>query len=229
MKGLELTIENGVITRIENTDKYGNPIKGVLYIPKEATAFHPDAWVFLGCRADGIVVDKQNPVFSSAHNCLLSKDGKILIKVCKNSDISKLSGLKTIGRDAFNDLDEEREEFVFRIPDGVTTLDYHAFAMSAQKVSITVPRSVRKVGALAFMIYSNDTHIVFEGDTELEIGAFGTEAEARDSDCQFYRAMPSSVYPEADRLAVSCSKKSKISRYCKKYSIPWGKVARIKV
>ena len=129
MKDYKLTIEDGVITWIENADENGNPISGRLFIPKEVTAFDVDAWVFLGCSADGIIVDEENPVFSSAHNCLLSKDGKRLIKVCKNSDVSKLTSLEIIGQDAFNDLTAQCDEFVFRIPDGVKILDYRAFAI----------------------------------------------------------------------------------------------------
>ena len=79
MKNYELTIENGVITWVKDTDVNGNHIPGVLYIPKEAVDFSTDAWVHLGCEADGIVVHKDNPEFSSAHNCLLSKDGTMLI------------------------------------------------------------------------------------------------------------------------------------------------------
>ena len=219
MKNYKLTIEDGVITWVENTDENGNPIEGILYIPKEAVAFHPDAWIFLGCDADGIVVDEENLVFSSAHNCLLSKDGKTLIKVCKNSDVSKLTNLEIIGRDAFNDLNEEREEFTLRIPDGVIILDYRAFAINARNVKIVVPSSVRAIGALAFMIHSDSTHIIFEGDAELEVGAFGTELEAKDSDIEVYNSMPSILYPKKEKLTVTCPKDSKVYRYCKKYGI----------
>ncbi len=219
MKDYKLTIEDGVITWVENTDESGNPIPGRLFVPKEAIAFHPDAWIFLGCNADGIVVDEENPVFSSAHNCLLSKDGKTLIKVCKNSDISKLSSLEIIGQDAFNDLNVEREEFTLRIPDGVKRLDYRSLAVNARKVHITVPSSVRAIGALAFMIHSDSTHIVFGGDAELEVGAFGTELEAEDSDIEVYNSMPSIVYPKKETLTISCPKDSNISSYCKKYGI----------
>ena len=219
MKNYKITIEDGVITWIENTDENGNPIEGILYIPKEAVAFHPDAWIFLGTNADRIVVDEENPAFSSAHNCLLSKDGKTLIKACKNSDISKLLSLEIIGRDAFNDLNKEREEFVFHIPDGVKFLDYRAFAINARNVKIVVPSSVRAIGALAFMIHSDSTHIVFEGDAELEVGAFGTELEAKDSDIAVYNSMPSIIYPKKETLTVTCSKDSKVYRYCKKYGI----------
>lgn len=219
MKNYELTIEDGVITWIENADENGNPIDGILNIPKEAIAFHPDAWIFLGCGADGIVVDKDNPVFSSDHNCLLSKDGKTLIKVCKNSDVSQLTSLEIIGQDAFNDLDVERDEFVFRIPDGVKILDYRAFAVNARDVKIAVPSSVRAIGALAFMIHSDSTHIIFEGDAELEVASFGTELEAKDSDIEIYKSMPSIVYPKKETLTVTCPKESNISNYCKKYGI----------
>ena len=219
MKDYKLTIEDGVITWVENTDENGNPISRRLFIPKEVTAFDVDAWVFLGCEVEAIVVDPENDVFSSAHNCLLSKDGKKLIKVCKNSDISKLTSLEIIGQDAFNDLNEERNEFVFRIPDGVKILDYRAFAINARNVEIVVPSSVRAIGALAFMIHSDSTHIVFEGDAELEVGAFGTELEAKDSDIAVYNSMPSILYPKKENLTVTCPKDSKAYCYCKKYGI----------
>ena len=195
MKDYKLTIEDGVITWVENADEKGNPISGRLFIPKEVTSFDVDAWVFLGCEAEAIVVDPENDVFSSAHNCLLSKDGKKLIKVCKNSDVSKLTSLEIIGRDAFNDLNVERDEFVFRIPDGVKILDYRAFAINARNVEIVVPSSVRA------------------------IGTFGTELEAKDSDIEVYNSMPSILYPKKEKLTVTCPKDSKVYRYCKKYGI----------
>ena len=222
MKNYELTIENGVITWVEDTDVNGNHIPGILYIPKEAVDFSTDAWVHLGCEAVGIVVHKDNPVYSSAHNCLLSKDGTKLIKTSKSSDISKLTGLKTIGRDAFQTLGEDPDEFVFRIPDGVEVLDYRAFAVTAQRVEIIVPASVAFVNLLAFMIHSEHTHIVFEGDTELRIGAFGTAAEAADSGFELYQSMPAILYPKAENITVTCQPDSKVAAYCKEYGIPMG-------
>ena len=59
MKDYKLTIEDGVITWVENADENGNPISGRLFIPKEVTAFDVDAWVFLGCEAEKIVVDPE--------------------------------------------------------------------------------------------------------------------------------------------------------------------------
>lgn len=220
MQNYELTIENGVITWVEDTDANGNHIPGVLYIPKEAVDFSADAWVHLGCEADGIVVHKDNPEFSSAHNCLLSKDGTKLIKTSKASDISKLTGLKTIGRDAFQTLGEDPDEFVFRIPDGVEVLDYRAFAVTAQRVEITVPASVVFVNLLAFMIHSEHTHIIFEGDTQLRIGAFGTAAEARHSGFEVFQKMPAVLYPKAENITVTCQPGGKVSQYCKEYGIP---------
>ena len=178
-----------------------------------------DAWVHMGCEADGIVVHKDTPEFSSAHNCLLSKDGTKLIKTSKSSDISKLTGLKTIGRDAFQTLGEDPDAFIFRIPDGVEVLDYRAFAVTAQRVEIIVPASVVFVNLLAFMIHSEHTHIIFEGDTELRIGAFGTAAEAADSGFELYQSMPAILYPKAENITVTCQPGSKVSRYCKKYGI----------
>ncbi len=182
-------------------------------------SFDTSAWVFLGCDAEEIVVDPKNSVFSSAHNCLLSKDGKKLIKVCKSSDVSKLQNLEIIGQDAFYDFNLEHNEFIFKIPEGVKFLDYRAFAVNARNVEIYVPSSVRAIGALAFMIHSEKTHIVFEGDAELEVGTFGTEDEAKDSDIEIYRSMPSAVYSKKETVSVTCPKNSNISSYCKKYHI----------
>lgn len=222
MQNYELTIENGVITWVEDTDANGNPIPGILYIPKEAVDFSTDAWVHLGAEADGIVVHKDNPEFSSAHNCLLSKNGKKLLKTCKNSDISKLTGLKGIGRDAFQTMNAERDEFMFRIPDGVEVLDYRAFAISADKVEIIVPKSVIYVNLLAFMIHSQHTHIIFEGDPHLRIGTFGTAAEAQHSGFEVYQKMPAVLYPKAENITVTCQPDSKVAAYCKEYGIPMG-------
>ena len=222
MKSYELTIENGVITWVEDTDANGNPIPGVLYIPKEAVDFSTDAWVHLGCEADGIVVHKDNPEFSSAHNCLLSKNGKKLLKTCKNSDVSKLIGLKGIGADAFQTMNEERDRFVFRIPDGVEVLDYRAFAISADNVEIIVPKSVIYVNLLAFMIHSQHTHIIFEGDPHLRIGAFGTAEEAKHSGFEVYQKMPAVLYPKPENITVTCQPDSKVAVYCKEYGIPMG-------
>lgn len=222
MKNYELTIEDGMITWIENTDENGNTTPGILSIPQEATSFSADAWVTLGCDTDGICVHKDNPVYSSAHNCLLSKDGTRLIKTSKASDISGLTGLKVIGRDAFQTLAEERSEFVYRIPDGVEVLEYRAFAVAADNVKIIVPASVYFVDLMAFMIHSDHTHIVFEGDPYVEVGTFGTAAEAEDSDFVVYKSLPTVMYPKAENIKVTCQPGGKVSAYCKKYGILEG-------
>ena len=152
----------------------------------------------------------------------MSKDGTKLIKTSKSSDISKLTGLKTIGQDAFQTLGEDPDAFIFRIPDGVEVLDYRAFAVAAQRVEIIVPASVVFVDLLAFMIHSEHTHIMFEGDTELRIGAFGTAAEAADSGFELYQSMPAILYPKAENFTVTCQPDSKVAAYCKEYGIPMG-------
>ena len=219
MHTYELTMEDGIITGIDTMDNNGNPIAGILYVPKEATGFSADAWVAIDASVEGIVVDKHNPVYSSAYNCLLSKDGKKLVKTCKDSDLSKLTGLTAIGRDAFSILLWEPETFVFRIPEGVQTIDYRAFAITAEHVEITVPASVVHVDLLAFMIRSRRTHIIFEGDPHLRIGVFGTAAEARDSGFEVYRSMPAILYPKAENITVTCQENGKVSAYCKEYHI----------
>lgn len=220
MKNYDLTIEDGVITWIETCASDNTPIPGILYIPKEAAAFSADALLALDEHIEGIVVHEDNPVFSSAHNCLLSKDGKKLIHACKNSDISKLTGVEAIGRNAFSILGLHPEEFVLRIPDGVEVVEYRAFALSADRVEITIPASVVYVNLLAFMIHSQRTHIIFEGDPQLRIGAFGTAAEAKDSGFDVFQSMPAILYSKPENITVTCKPHSKVYEYCKTYGIP---------
>ena len=220
MQNYELTIENGVITWIKDNDANGHKIPGILYIPKEVVGFSGGALAHLGCEVEGIVVHKNNPELSSAHNCLLTKNGKKLLMTCKNSDVCQLSGLKVIGRDAFWGLNTDREEFILRIPDGVEVLDYRAFEIFARRVEIIVPASVIYVNLLAFMIHSQHTHIIFEGDPHLQIGTFGTAAEAQHSGFEVYQKMPAVLYPKAENITVTCQSGGKVSQYCKEYGIP---------
>ena len=124
-----------------------------------------------------------------------------------------------MGKTLFNDLNVERDKFILRIPEGVKIWDYRAFAINARNVEIIVPSSVRAIGALAFMIHSDNTNIIFEGDAELEVGVFGTEPEAKNSDIEVYNSMPSIIYPKKETLTVTCPKDSNSSNYCKKYEI----------
>ena len=125
-----------------------------------------------------------------------------------------------MGRDAFQTPGVDFDAFTFRIPDGVEVLDYRAFAVNADRVTIRVPASVIFVNLLAFMIHSYHTHIIFEGDANLRIGTFGTAAEAEDSGFELYKSMPAVLYPKAENIKVTCPANSKISAYCKKYGIP---------
>jgi hypothetical protein len=54
----------------------------------------------------------------------------------------------------------------------------------------------------------------------VRIGAFGTAAEAADSDFALYRSLPAMLYPQTDRITVTCPAGSGISAYCKRYGIP---------
>ena len=117
-------------------------------------------------------------------------------------------------------LSRRADVFRFRIPDGVERLDYRAFAISAETVEITVPASVLHVNLLAFMIHSQRTHIIFEGDPHLRIGTFGTAAEAKDSGFEIFQSMPAVLYPDAKKISVRCRPGGNVSQYCNQYGIP---------
>ena len=90
MKNYNLTMEDGVITGVEDTDANGNHIPGVLYIPKEAVDFSADAWVHLGCEADGIVVHKDTAIGARAFLLLFVEC--IVVVRSVNSIGSRLQG-----------------------------------------------------------------------------------------------------------------------------------------
>ena len=91
--------------------------------------------------------------------------------------------------------------------------------MSANSVKITLPESIKKIAPLSFFIHSENIEITFDGDPELEVGAFGTKAESEDSDISVYKAMPPILYVKQENIKVICPKNSNVEKYCKKYGI----------
>ena len=102
-------------------------------------------FVFLDCgRLERITVDADNPSYMSEDNCLLTKDGKTLIRFGKNSTLPK--GITNIGNCAFSGLGLTNIE----IPDGVTDICGNAFYYCKKLTTVTIPQSVKSINNYAF-------------------------------------------------------------------------------
>ena len=99
MKDYKLTIEDGVITWVENTDENGNPISRRLFIPKEVTAFAINACnvkivVPSSVRAIGAfgteleAKDSDIEVYNSMPSILYPKKDNLAVTCHKYSNVS---------------------------------------------------------------------------------------------------------------------------------------------
>ena len=101
---------------------------------------------FAGCSAlQSIEVSQDNKCFMSQGNCLLSKDGTMLLW-CKTSVIPE--GVTTIGDYAFWGCKNLRS---IKIPSSVTSIGNEAFACSGLR-SIKIPGSVTSLGMMLLLI-----------------------------------------------------------------------------
>ena len=99
---------------------------------------------FRGCdNLTELIISKDNPDYSSAGNCVLSKDGTYLYFGIKNSVIPE--SVKTICDDSFRDVKIETLE----IPNSVEYIGNYAFCGCPLK-SIEIPNSVKQIGVTAF-------------------------------------------------------------------------------
>ena len=118
-----------------------------------------------GTDLEEIIVDKDNPKYHSAGNCLIEKQSKTLIFGCKNSIIPDDGTVTSIWREAFSHC----EGLVnVAIPDCITDIDGSAFAYCRGIASITIPEGINTIsGFWACNIYVIDNR----SDLNLSIGS----------------------------------------------------------
>lgn len=102
--------------------------------------------IFQYCNNISVVIDEDNPVYSSNGNCIIETASKTLIEGFANSVIPKDGSVTSIGADAFNTCTELTS---ITIPNSVKTIGASAFALTGLK-SITIPNSVVLIDAHAF-------------------------------------------------------------------------------
>ena len=116
---------------------------------------------FYDCkRLESILVNKNNPNYSSDGVALYNKDKTKLIQVPASVASFTIPGSVTsIGDDAF--------EFCTKltsitIPDGVTSIGHYAFAYCESLTSITIPNRVTSIGVGAFVSCTSLTRILVD-------------------------------------------------------------------
>lgn len=139
--GVDVTLL-GIYGYVGSSDK---PIRKLI-IPKTVTAtYDMEYWPDI---KEEIVVDKENPVWSSDGSSILSKDGTKLLCMCVKQKTS------------------------YTIPDGVKEIGYRAFKWSKVE-ELTIPDSVVKVSGNAFDYCDRlKTIIGGNGITEYERSSF---------------------------------------------------------
>ena len=238
MENYKLTVENGIITNIDYLNVTNNSIdasipeyeeiEACLLIPKDVVGFSDDPEFresLIGFDPLAIEVEDGNEVFEAKNDCLIRKADKTMIMGCRNSSIPKDGSVEHIGplvlcepinpeEIGFND---------FRIPEGIKTIGYRAFAnRTDDDIYITVPDSVERVESMAFMMHpgkGSSCEIIFYGSPQLETGVFGTKAELADCDNKFLAEMPDILYSGPEFLTVKGLKNSSVEAYCRKYGI----------
>ena len=102
---------------------------------------------FRHCKAlTSLTVDRQNPVFRSAGNCIIKTETQEIVQGCSGSVIPNDGSIKTIGDDAF----ESCTQSSISIPGSVTRIGSYAFSFMSNLTEIIVPDSVLTIAFNAF-------------------------------------------------------------------------------
>ena len=109
---------------------------------------------------ESIIVDKDNPYFHSAGNCLIRTESKTLILGCRNSIIPADGSVTIIANEAFEAFYGCKGLTSIVIPECITTIGPDAFYNCDGLTSIIIPNSVQSIGSRAFASCEKLTSIV---------------------------------------------------------------------
>ena len=157
---------DGSVTTIASGAFHNNPSLTTVTIPHGVTTVKGDAIMYCenlvslhlsdtvisfvrqtnaNRKISSLTVDKNNPVYHSANNCIIETDTKTLIQGCSTSKIPSDGSVTTIGIYAFYFSGVTS----ITIPEGVTDIKHTAF-FSSNLTSISLPSTLETVGSRAF-------------------------------------------------------------------------------
>lgn len=114
-------------------------------LPESLERIENDEETFDGCNLDEITLPPANTNYSVEGNCLLSADGKTLIRGCNRSDIPE--NVLEIGPNAFSGC-KSLDKII--IPDSVKYIGRNAFEGCTSLKNIVIPKTVEKIYKYAF-------------------------------------------------------------------------------
>ncbi len=140
-----ITIPSSV-TNIGGSAFYGCTSLTSINIPSSVTSIVDNP--FRCCTGlSSVTVDKNNPVFHNAGNCIIETETKILKVGCKTSVIPSDGSVTSIGDRAFEGCTGLAN---IMIPECVTSIGSGAFDRCTGLRKITIPERVTEIGSYAF-------------------------------------------------------------------------------
>ena len=151
---------------------------------------------------ENIKVASDNPNYKIENNCLLSKDGKILIRGSNYSIIP--TSVTSIGSSAFEGCSSLTS---ITIPNSVTSISSSAFSGCSSLTSVAIPDSVTSIGSFAFSGCSSLTSITIPNSVT-SIDSFAFES------CSSLKSIliPSSVTTIGEFAFIKCNS---LTIYCR--------------
>lgn len=146
--GIPETIEGYPVTKVEFGNAFVDDVLRVLYIPKTVKTISSS--INYGNRGlQTIVVDEENPYFSSVDGVLYNKDKTVLFHypAMKKGAVKFESTMTEIGESAFYQCNGITAVIV---PDGITSIKESTFSSNHSLVSVELPDSLENIEPGAF-------------------------------------------------------------------------------
>lgn len=103
---------------------------------------------FCGCETlEKLTVDPQNKTYYSSGNCIITRDGGILVSGCASSVIPDDGSVKRIGDNAFSC---SKGLVKLTVPHGVISIDTFAFSCCSGLREIDLPDTLEEIDSYAF-------------------------------------------------------------------------------
>ncbi len=164
-------IEGHPVTKVEFGNAFVDDVVKAIYIPK--TVKDVGTSINYGNRGlQTIVVDDENPYYSSVDGVLYNKDKTVLITypAAKKGEVAFVSTIQAIGKSAFSQCSGVTR---VSIPEGITSIEYCTFWGNENLISIEFPDSLISIGFRAFYGCSKLQNLRFpDGLKTIGAGAF---------------------------------------------------------